>query len=128
MKPAVKIIIPPTHRDIATTTRTDVAETQNIYYLKLETHVCHIDGLLACLTGRCGICRCRRVNICHGGCLVEAYVGSAHLWCEREGCGSGRARVTTFACAANAIPSQNFTKCDFGLCFFLITNNYLQTV
>jgi len=35
MKPAVRIIIPPTHRDIATMTRTDVAETQTaflVYY------------------------------------------------------------------------------------------------
>jgi len=31
MKPAVRIITPPTHREIATTTTTDVAETQTVF-------------------------------------------------------------------------------------------------
>jgi len=30
-KPAVRIMMPPTHRDIATTTSTDVAETQAVF-------------------------------------------------------------------------------------------------
>jgi len=65
-------------------------DDDNNLLFKTGTSQCHTDRWLAC----CGGIVSASESIMCQGCRVAAYVGSLHLWCKREECRLGRARVT----------------------------------